>query len=90
MVERYVLIMCSATLSGESGPMLWSESRCGSSSVREGSASIPPCDLHDLGLHDRGRRRDRAPLGLGKQLSCDYQRPLPPSPRTNPGDQLLS
>ena len=65
---------------------------CGSSSASEGSVNLPPNDLHDLGFldHNRGHRSDHAPLGLGKKLSRGYQRPLPPSPRTNPGDQHLS
>ena len=54
--------------------------------------NLPPHDLHDLGFldHDRGRRRDLAPFGLGGQLSRGYRRPLPPPPRTNASDQLLS
>ena len=42
-------------------------SRCGSSSAREGLVNLPPRDLHghDFLDHGRGRRCDRAPLGLG-------------------------
>ena len=58
--------------------------------MREGSANLPPRDLHGLDLHDRSRRRDRAPLGLGGQFSRDYRRPLQPPQRTNASDQLLS
>ena len=54
--------------------------------------NLPPRDLHghDFLDHDRGRCRDRAPLGLWGQLSRGYQRPLPPPPRMSVGDQLLS
>ena len=67
-------------------------SRCGSSSVKEGSENLPPLDLHDLDFldHDRGRCRYRALLGLGGQPSRGYQRPLPPPPRSDVSDQLLS
>ena len=53
---------------------------------------LPPRDLHDLDFldHDRGRRRDRAPLGLEGQLFRDYRRPLLPPKRRNASDQLLS
>ena len=54
--------------------------------------NLLPHDLHDLDFldHDRGRRRDRAPLSLGEHLSRGYQRPLPPPPRTDASNQLLS
>ena len=58
--------------------------------MREGSANLPLRELHDLGFHDRGRRRDRASLGLGGRLLRDYRTPLLPPPRTNASDQLLS
>ena len=54
--------------------------------------NLPPHDLHGLDFldHDRGRRRDRTPLGLGGRLFRGYRRPLPSLSRMNASNQLLS
>ena len=63
---------------------------CGSSSAGEGPENLLPHGLHDHDFLDHDRDGRHAPLGLGGQPSRGYRRPLPPPPRTNVGDQLLS
>ena len=58
----------------------------------KGLESLQPRDLRDHGFHDhdRGRRRDRAPLDLGQHPSRGCWWPPPPQLRKNGSVQLLS